>query len=108
MKSAPGRSGLREGERREQFIAALLWYGTWLASALIAAGLLLIAIERPFLFQPSGTGLARAGIIGFILLPIARLLLMLVIFLYERDHAYAMIVALVLAIIGAAGLGFAM
>lgn len=107
MKSAPGKSGFHKVERREQFIAALLWYGTWLASALIAAGLLLIAIEQPFLFRLSGTELARAGVIGFILLPIARLLLMLVIFLCERDHAYTMIVALVLAIIGA-GLGLAM
>ncbi len=77
-------------ERREQVIAALLWYGTWLASAVIAVGMVL-----------GGYGIIKAGVALFICLPIARLVLMLVIFLRERDYAYMAISALVLAIIGA-------
>lgn len=77
-------------ERRERMIAALLWYGTWLASALIAVGMVL-----------DGYDIVKAGVALFICLPIARVALMLVTFLRERDYAYVAISALVLAIIGA-------
>ena len=77
-------------ERREQMIATPLWYGTWLASAVIAAGMVLGHYD-----------VAKAGVALFICLPIARVALMLAIFLRERDYAYVAISALVLAIIGA-------
>ncbi len=91
-------------ERRDQIIAALLWYGTWFASALIAAGILLTAF-KPFSFSMviplRGDTLVKAGIAVFILLPVARVALMLTIFLRERDYLYAVIAAIVLAIIAA-------
>ncbi|MFJ6324145.1 MULTISPECIES: DUF1634 domain-containing protein [unclassified Rhizobium] len=87
--------------RREQIIAALLWYGTWFASALIAAGMLLGAVPLPpsLLLPLTGHDLVKLGVAVFILLPITRVGLMLAIFLRERDWIYAMIAALVLAII---------
>ncbi len=89
-------------ERREQLIAALLWYGTWIASGLIAAGLLLTAVApSPSPFPLTGYDVMKAGVAMFILLPVARVALMLAIFLRERDYAYAVIAAMVLAIIAA-------
>ena len=89
-------------ERHEQIIAALLWYGTWLASAVIAAGMALSALQQLEAlpdFGLSGHELVKAGVALFILLPVARVTLMLAIFLRERDYAYMVISALVLAII---------
>lgn len=88
-------------ERREQVIAALLWYGTWLASAVIAVGMALGAFQK---FEGaslalSGYDVVKAGVALFILLPIARVGLMLAIFLRERDYAYVAISAFVLAAI---------
>ncbi|PLC49785.1 hypothetical protein CR159_10855 [Pollutimonas subterranea] len=94
-------------ERRERLIARLLWNGTWLASSIIAAGLILDFLHRidVALFPNlAGSQVAAAGIALFILLPIARVVLMLAIFLHERDYAYTAISALVLVIIG---IGFA-
>ena len=90
-------------ERRDQIIAGLLWYGTWFATALIAVGVLLTAAE-PLLGSAlpfSGYDAVKAGVAVFILLPVARVMLMLTIFLRERDHTYTAITALVLAIIAA-------
>lgn len=94
-------------ERRERLIARLLWNGTWLASAIIAAGLILDFLHRidvALLPSQAGSQVAAAGIALFILLPIARVVLMLAIFLHERDYAYTAISAVVLVIIG---IGFA-
>lgn len=77
-------------EHREQMIAALLWYGTWLASAVIGVGMILSAYD-----------IVKTGVALFICLPVARVALMLIIFLRERDYAYVAISVLVLAIIGA-------
>ncbi|MDE2344146.1 MAG: DUF1634 domain-containing protein [Betaproteobacteria bacterium] len=88
--------------RREQNIAALLWYGTWFASALIAAGILLTALgplPGSPAFSLSGHDLVKAGVAVFIFLPIARVGLMLAIFARERDYVYSAIAALVLVII---------
>ena len=90
--------------RRDQIIAALLWHGTWFASGLIAVGMLLTAVEpfpASFAIPLSGYGVVKAGVAAFILLPVARVILMLAIFLRERDYAYCAIAALVLAIIAA-------
>jgi uncharacterized membrane protein len=87
--------------RREQMIAGLLWYGTWLASALILLGMAIDLAGRPSLFGLSGSAAVKTGVVLFILLPVARVALMLLIFLHERDYAFTMISALVLTIIGA-------
>lgn len=91
-------------ERRDRLIAGLLWNGTWLASAIIAAGLVLEflhGIGMAVLHDVAGPDIVKAGIALFILLPIARVALMFAIFLRERDYAYTGISALVLVIIGA-------
>lgn len=88
----------------ERIIAGLLRYGVWLACAIITAGLAIELLRPPGgLILPglSGFGLVKAGVALFILLPVARVALMLALFLRERDYAYVAISALVLAIIGA-------
>lgn len=85
--------------RRDRIIAGLLWYGTWIASALIAAGMALDLVAQDAGLR--GHELVRAGVALFILLPVARVALMLAIFLRERDYAYTGISALVLLIIAA-------
>jgi uncharacterized membrane protein len=80
-------------EGRERLIAGLLWYGTWIAAAVVGTGLAVA------LSGHDGLILAKAGIALFILLPVARVALMLAIFVRERDYAYAAIAAVVLAII---------
>lgn len=90
--------------RRDRLIAGLLWHGTWLASSLIAVGVLLTIVGSlsPSIALPlGGNDVVIAGVAVFILLPIARVALMLIIFLRERDYAYTVIAALVLAIIAA-------
>lgn len=90
---------IRALSSRDQVVAALLGGGTLLASLLIAAGVLLGGLEAHLAM--GGEGLVRAGIALFILLPIARVALLLALFLRERDGIYAAISALVLLIIGA-------
>ncbi|WP_447921620.1 DUF1634 domain-containing protein [Achromobacter aegrifaciens] len=85
--------------RRDRIIAGLLWYGTWIASALIAAGMALDLIAPDAALR--GHELVKVGVALFILLPVARVALMLAIFLRERDYAYTGISALVLLIIAA-------
>ncbi len=75
----------------DRLLALLLSRGTWLASGLIALGLVLP--------PPTASRLVAAGIALMILLPVLRLLLMLVLFTRARDHRFAAISALVLAII---------
>ncbi|RXN91447.1 DUF1634 domain-containing protein [Achromobacter aloeverae] len=94
-------SGIRGN--REWIIARLLWYGTGVACVLIAAGLLVAAAPASIAlaFPVTGHALMKAGVAVFILLPMARVALMLALFLRERDYTYAMIAALVLGIIAA-------
>lgn len=97
------KPGAHNVERRDQIIAGLLWYGTWFATALIAVGILVTAAE-PFLgfvLPLSGYDAVKAGVAVFILLPVARVMLMLTVFLRERDYTYTAIAAFVLAIIAA-------
>lgn len=83
-------------DAEERTIAGLLWIGTWIASAALAAGLLL-----------ASDLLMRGGVALFILLPVLRVLLMLVQFLGRRDRLHAAIALLVLVMIGAGmALGF--
>lgn len=90
--------------RREQIIAGLLWYGTWIASTIIAVGMIVGELQKLAgspVFDLSGYDVVKAGVALFILLPIARVALMLTIFLQERDYVYVLISALVLLIIAA-------
>lgn len=91
-------------QRHERLIARLLWFGTLLASAVIAAGMAIRALPPLGHAVPPGwNGLAvmKAGVALFILLPVARVALMLLTFLHEKDFRYALIAGLVLAIIAA-------
>ncbi len=81
-------------------IALLLSWGSTLSTLLIATGIALTLwplVPLPF----SGTDIVRAGILVLILLPVARVALMLIGFIRQRDRLYALIAALVLAIIAA-------
>jgi uncharacterized membrane protein len=89
--------------RIESLLAGVLNVGTWLASVVIAAGLVLSLFNgrTPF---PTGAQVVTAGIGLFILLPILRVILMLTIFVKERDYKFAAAAVVVLLIIFA---GFA-
>jgi uncharacterized membrane protein len=89
--------------RLETLVAALLRYGTWLASAAIGLGLLLALIGARL--APAGPALLPAmristmGIALFIALPILRVVLMFLVFLRESDFRLALTAGLVLTII---------
>ncbi|HKX33485.1 MAG TPA: DUF1634 domain-containing protein [Blastocatellia bacterium] len=87
-----------ESGRLESTLAGVLNFGTWLASAVIASGLLLPLFATPVASR-LGSQVVTVGIALFILLPILRVILMLVLFLKERDYRLAAAAALVLAII---------
>jgi uncharacterized membrane protein len=96
MKNIPVNSG-----QRERWIASLLLHGTWFASALIAVGLLSDLWDRSPSGQMASTRITNVGIGVFISLPILRVLLMLVLFLRDRDYVYSVVATIVLAIIAA-------
>jgi uncharacterized membrane protein len=81
--------------RIESLLAGVLNVGTWLASIVIAAGLVLSLFyqQTPFL---TGTQVVTAGIGLFVLLPLLRVIMMLTIFLKERDYQFAVVAAVVL------------
>jgi hypothetical protein len=87
------------------WLAALLEYGTWIACAVIAAGLLLNAVTGAGTAQakdaPWGAKVITAGVGLFVLLPVLRVTLMLVVFARQRNRRYVAIAATVLAIIAA-------
>lgn len=89
--------------RLETFVAALLRYGTWLASTAIGLGLALASMGlRLRMRNPAilpNIQIAKLGIALFILLPMFRVSLMLFVFLRERDFRFASIAGLVIAII---------
>ena len=96
-------TGETRSPRLESLLAGLLYYGSWLACAVIALGLVL-AFARdgigPGHGNPSsGMRVVSAGIALFILLPVSRVCVMLVVFARERDYRFVAIAAAVLAII---------
>jgi uncharacterized membrane protein len=98
----------RAGAWLERWLANLLHYGTWIASGTIAAGLgvAMLALagfgtQRAALAASAGMSIVTAGIALFILLPVMRLILMLGVFLHQRDYRFSAIAALVLAIVAA-------
>jgi uncharacterized membrane protein len=78
----------------EKLLSDMLYYGTCLASLVVALGLV-VAIPS----AAAGTRIAALGIGLFIILPVARVGTMLVFFLWSRDYRFAAIAALVLGII---------
>ncbi len=92
---------VNEVRHLERLLAGLLHYGTWLASTVTAAGtVLMLAEQHGSVRTPaSGTGVVTAGIALFILLPVARVLVMLGFFLRARDYRLAAIAGFVFAII---------
>jgi hypothetical protein len=94
---------MNTARRLDELLAALLRYGSWSASAAIGLGYILALIGS---HSPAGNPagrpsmrIATAGIVLFILLPILRVLLMLLVFIRERDFRFAFISGMVLAII---------
>jgi hypothetical protein len=89
--------------RLELLLARLLHHGTWLATAVIGVGITLTIFERhPGAQNPAtlvGTRIVAAGIACFILLPVLRVIVMLVVFVRARDYHFIAITSLVLIII---------
>ena len=81
--------------RIESLLAAVLDVGTWLASVLIGAGLVLSLFNERTAF-PTGAQVVYTGIGLFVLLPILRVILMLTIFVKERAYQFAGAAAVVL------------
>ena len=84
--------------KTEGLLAGLLRYGTWLASGVIASGLAMSLVGL------SGAQVVASGVVLFIALPVLRVLVMLAVFMWDRDYRLAIIAAIVLMTIVA---GFA-
>jgi uncharacterized membrane protein len=84
----------------DQLLAKVLHRGTWLGSSVIALGL---AVPMAGWSGVSSTMICMriitAGIALLIGLPVLRVLLMLIVFIRERDFRFSAIAMLVLAII---------
>jgi uncharacterized membrane protein len=88
------KTDLALARQLEQVLGRLLHYGTLLASAVIAAGLILAAASGA-----PGVRIATAGIVILILLPVVRVGAMVIFFLRARDYRFGAIAVLVLLII---------
>ena len=93
-------AGLRPG-RLEWLLAAVLHHGSWLASAIIGFGLGLALIDSraPELTILRDMRVATIGIALFILLPVLRVILMIVVYVRQRDYRLSAVALLVLTII---------
>ncbi|BCL77655.1 DUF1634 domain-containing protein [Ktedonobacteria bacterium brp13] len=93
----------RKPARLDLTLAWILSYGTWIASALIAAWLVLPLLgQSPVVSIPyisGGLQLVTVGIAVIIMLPVLRVITMLIAFLHKRDYRFAAIAALVLLIL---------
>ena len=88
--------------RLEVLVAGLLNHGTKLASAIVGTGLVMAATSdhaSTLATASPGMKIATAGIGLFILLPILRVGLMLIIFVRERDYRLGAVAAVVLIVI---------
>jgi hypothetical protein len=77
----------------ERLLARVLDQGTWLASGIIGVGWLLSVAGW------QSVALINGGIALFLLLPVLRVAIMLVVFVRERDYRFGLIAGVVLAII---------
>lgn len=93
-------TGLAERPELNQLLAKVLYRGTWLGWSVIALGLAApMAGWSGASSAPICTRIVTAGIALLIALPVLRVLLMLVVFVRERDFLFSAIAMLVLAII---------
>ena len=87
----------------ERLLAMVLQYGTWLASAAIGVGLAIALVASHSGLHTVGflssTRIISLGILLFILLPVFRVFLMLLVFVKERDYRFSVIAGLVLVIL---------
>jgi hypothetical protein len=87
----------------EWLLAGMLHLGTWLASAAIGLGLALALLDSRFsapkLAILRDVRVATVGIALFILLPVVRVIVMLIVYLRQRDYLFSVIALLVLTII---------
>ena len=87
----------------EWLLAGTLHLGTWLASAAIGLGLALALLDSRFsapkLAILRDMRIATIGIALLILLPVARVIVMLIVYLRHRDYRFSAIALLVLTII---------
>jgi hypothetical protein len=87
----------------ERLLASVLQYGTWLASAAIGLGLAVALVDSHSGLHNVGflssTRIISLGILLFILLPVFRVFLMLLVFVKERDYRFSVIAGLVLLIL---------
>lgn len=94
--------------RLERWLASLLEYGTWMGAFVMAVGVMLSALAGAGLHLVSAESVAAfastvttVGVCIVILLPVARLMLMLAVYCVEREYRFAGIAALVLVIVAA-------
>jgi uncharacterized membrane protein len=89
--------------RLEELLADLLRYGSWSALAAIGLGYAMVVTGSHALIWNlpvlPNMQIVRVGVALFILLPILRVLLMLLVFIREREFRFAFISGMVLAII---------
>jgi hypothetical protein len=87
----------------ERALAATLYWGTWVASCVVAVDLTLALLDSRAVLAGTAVGrdmrITTAGIALFISLPIIRVVVMLFAFLCERDYRFSAIAAMVLTII---------
>ena len=87
----------------EWLLAGTLHLGTWLASAAIGLGLALALLDSRFsapkLAILRDVRVATVGIALLILLPVVRVIVMLIVYLRQRDYLFSAIALLVLTII---------
>ncbi len=89
-------------QAQDEVLARLLWWGTCLACLVIALGMALGGVQQAGVLRSlawSGLDLVKAGIALFILLPVARVVVMLALFVRARDYVYALVALFVLLII---------
>jgi uncharacterized membrane protein len=83
-----------------RLLAMVLHQGTWIGSFIIAVGLAMqMAGWSEASSAMTSTRIITAGIALLIVLPVLRVLLMLIVFVCERDFRFSAIAMLVLTII---------
>ena len=88
--------------RMDRLLARQLKYGIWLASSVTTLGMIVALFGRGIVPETMtlGTSIVGKGIALIILLPILRVVLMLMVFVRERDYLLGMISGIVLLTIG--------